>query len=84
MTSPLAESLPLATVKPPLGPDANSLPLEVFEAILGTMSFVDLPHFLQTSKAIYVHHHSGKRGNIIVEWLFGNAISNAVGVSYKR
>ena len=35
-------------------PNILSLPLEVFEAIVGAVSFVDLPHFLQTSKQIKV------------------------------
>jgi hypothetical protein len=31
-----------------------SLPLEMFEQVVGAMSFVDLPHFIQTSKQIKV------------------------------
>jgi len=31
-----------------------SLPLEIFEKVVGDVSFVDLPHFLQTSKQIKV------------------------------
>jgi len=54
MANPPNESQVVQSGKPPLGPDPNSLPLEVFEAIVGTISFVDLPHFVQTSKAIYV------------------------------
>jgi len=35
-------------------PDPVSLPLEVFEMIVGAVNFVDLPNFLQTSKPINV------------------------------
>jgi len=35
--------------------DIVSFPPEVFEMIVGAISFVDLPHFLQTSKTINVH-----------------------------
>lgn len=53
-TDPAVSRSPSAEMRATLGPDPNSLPLEVFEAIIGAISFVDLPHFLQTSKAIYV------------------------------
>jgi hypothetical protein len=37
-----------------IGMSPDSLPFEVFEMIVGQISFVDLPRFLQTSKAINV------------------------------
>ena len=37
-----------------LKPDPLSLPFEVFQLIIGAVSFVDLPYFIQTSKAVNV------------------------------
>jgi hypothetical protein len=31
-----------------------SMPIEVFEAIVGAIRFIDIPHFLKTSKAVNV------------------------------
>jgi len=35
-------------------PDPVSLPYEVFQLIIGAVSFVDLPYFIQASRAINV------------------------------
>ena len=46
---------PLSTMEEVIRkPDPLSLPFEVFEMLIGAVSFVDLPYFLQTSKAINV------------------------------
>ena len=66
-----------------------SLPLEIFEQVVGALSFIDLPHFLQTSKGIKViyfkHQFATKiRSNRLTVCISTNEISKEPYVDSSR